>query len=239
MQARGEAFAPAAAPPSALSGSAPGPPPLDPASYRPHTLASDLDRNGRLPFATCLDIGLGLANALDHLHRAGLVHRDIKPANIVFVNGLPKLADIGSVTGAGAGTIVGTEGYMPPEGHGTAAADVFSLGRVLYEMATGRDRTDFPQLPVGFEDLDEHDRLLELNAVVLKAGAHVLAERYPSAAALHEALVKVQAGGSVRREERLKRALRWARVAIAALALLGLALWLTMRIKAERKVRAR
>ena len=82
------------------------------------------------------------------MHRHGLVHRDIKPSNIIFVNGIPKLADIGLVARAEATlSLVGTEGYLPPEGPGTAQADIFSLGKVLYEMATGRDRQEFPELP--------------------------------------------------------------------------------------------
>lgn len=215
-----------------------GPPEFDPAGYRPHTLASDLRRQGRLPFAACLDIGLALSTALDHLHRAGLVHRDIKPTNIVFVNGLPKLADIGLVTAAGAATRLGTEGYIPPEGTGTPAADVFSLGRVLYECTTGRDATEFPELPVGFEDFADHDRLLELNAAIVRAGSCDLAERYPSADALHAALVAVQAGRSLERQRRLERALNVARFAVVIVALVGLGAWATVRIRANQRIEA-
>ncbi len=66
-----------------------------PSSYVPRTLRFDLLHRGRLPFRECLSIGLNLATALEHLHQHGLVHRDIKPSNIIFVNGVPKLADIG------------------------------------------------------------------------------------------------------------------------------------------------
>src|SRR3989441_10566191 len=87
--------------------------------YSPHTLRSDLE-HGRLPSARVLELGLALTEALDHLHKHGLVHRDIKPSNIIFVGGRPKLADIGLVTDAGdARSIVGTEGYLAPEGPGT------------------------------------------------------------------------------------------------------------------------
>src|SRR6266700_2307155 len=68
--------------------------------YTPRTLKVELSRLGRLPFEDCVQIGLALTSALAHLHRHGLVHRDIKPSNIIFVNGAPKLADIGLVTGA-------------------------------------------------------------------------------------------------------------------------------------------
>ena len=84
---------------------------LDPShSYTPHTLRADLG-HGRLPAARVLEIGLALTEALAHLHANGLVHRDVKPSNVIFVNGRPKLADIGLVTDAGdTRSIVGTEG---------------------------------------------------------------------------------------------------------------------------------
>jgi len=88
-------------------------------SFRATLCAVTVSRYGEiLPhFGECLTIGLALATALDHLHRHGLVHRDIKPSNIVFVSGIPKLADIGLVTHVEATlSLVGTEGYLPPEG---------------------------------------------------------------------------------------------------------------------------
>jgi CHASE2 domain-containing sensor protein len=68
-----------------------------PTTYKPRDLASVLSRAPahRLPVLECVEIGLGLAEALDFLHRQELTHRDIKPQNIIFVNGRPKLADVG------------------------------------------------------------------------------------------------------------------------------------------------
>src|SRR5437667_2921519 len=121
--------------------------------YSPRTLRHDLQRDGRLPAARVLEIALPLSEALAHLHNSGLVHRDIKPSNIIFVNGRPKLADIGLVTDAGdARSIVGTEGYLAPEGPGTVQADIYSLGKVLYEISTGRDRRHCPDLPLDLQD---------------------------------------------------------------------------------------
>jgi serine/threonine protein kinase len=95
-------------------------------------LRRELEQRGRLPFNECLEIALALATALEHLHRNGLVHRDIKPSNIIFVNGSPKLADIGLVAPADATlSCVGTEGFLPPEGPGSPQADIYSLGKVL------------------------------------------------------------------------------------------------------------
>ena len=106
-------------------------------------------------WSECLAIGLSLTRALGVLHRHGLVHRDIKPANIIFVGGVPKIADIGLVAASGQASFVGTEGYVPPEGPGTVQADLFSLGKVLYEMSMGSDRLDFPALDSDFTALPE------------------------------------------------------------------------------------
>lgn len=53
--------------------------------------------NKPLPLDYCLEVGAQLAHALLYLHSKNLTHRDIKPANVIFVNGRPKLADIGLV----------------------------------------------------------------------------------------------------------------------------------------------
>jgi WD40 repeat protein len=214
-------------------GSVTAPPPipdLDPNTYVPLTLRQRLDRQGRLPSRDCLETSLALALALAGLHKHGLVHRDIKPSNIVFVNGIPKLADIGLVAVAGARTFVGTDGYLPPEGPGTVAADVFGLGRVMYEMMTGLDRSEFPKLPTGFDGFEDHDGLVELNKVILRAAAEDLGSRYQTAEELHEDLVLVQARKRVldlraiaRRTKALKVAawsLGAATVALGVLALL-------------------
>ena len=117
-------------------------------SYTPRTLRHELQSRKRLPVDECVQIGLALATALDHLHGHGLIHRDIKPSNVIFVNGVPKLADIGLVARIDATmSFVGTEGYIPPEGPGTPQADLYSLGKVLYEISTGLDRRCFADSP--------------------------------------------------------------------------------------------
>ncbi len=198
-----------------------------PAAYIPHTLAFDLKARGRLPVAEVLRLGVQLADALGHLHRHGLVHRDVKPSNVVFIRGQAKLADIGLVVGKDATrSFVGTEGFVPPEGHGTERADLFSLGRLLYEAATGKDRCDFPELP---PDLDrwprqEREALLELNAVLLRACAVEASQRHTNAAELAADLNLILGGRSVRRAYGIERRLRHARrVSAVALGVLGLA----------------
>ncbi len=155
-------------------------------SYRPKTLAGAK----RLPVAECQKLGLSLSAALEQLHRRGLVHRDIKPSNIIFVKGVPKLADIGLVCEAGHSTFVGTDGYIPPEGPGTAQADLYGLGKVLYELATGKDRLEFPDLPT---DLDEE--FLQLNAIIIRACHNNSRQRYKTAADMHADLKRLGKAG--------------------------------------------
>src|SRR2546422_2748112 len=70
---------------------------IDPEHYEPKTLRSELSEQKRLLFEKCVELGISLTQALGHMHKHGLIHRDIKPSNIIFVNGIPKLADIGLV----------------------------------------------------------------------------------------------------------------------------------------------
>lgn len=167
---------------------------IEPETYQPRTLAGEAGKRGRLPLAECLDLGLALAAALGQLHSQGLVHRDVKPSNIIFVNGLPKLADIGLVTQIGSkATLVGTEGYLAPEGPGSAGADLYSLGRVLYEISLGQSQEQFPELPTRLRDLPDAAGLMSLNAVVLKACDPQPGKRFRSAAELRTALTELRA----------------------------------------------
>jgi serine/threonine protein kinase len=175
--------------------------------YSPHTLRAEL-AHGRLSAARTLEIAQALTEALSHLHRHGLVHRDVKPSNVIFVNGRPKLADIGLVTDASDQcSIVGTEGYLPPEGTGTPQADLFALGKVLYEISTGMDRRRFPELPEDLREWPERKAVVEFNEIVLKACAKDLAQRYQSAEEMHGELALLQSGKSVKRRRALGQ--RW------------------------------
>jgi len=111
-----------------------------------------------LPLATLVDIARQTAQALATAHAAGIVHRDVKPENVmVRRDGYVKVLDFGLARIASAdsadartttnldttpGTVLGTVAYMSPEQAqaetATPASDVFALGIVFYEMATGR-----------------------------------------------------------------------------------------------------
>ena len=123
------------------------------------TLAARI--NGRpLDPAEIVDIGIQIADALDEAHAAGITHRDIKPGNIMLTPrrqvkmldfGLAKVtrpegqamgSDVSTMSKTEAGVVLGTMPYMSPEQvlgrEVDARSDIFSLGVVLYEMATGR-----------------------------------------------------------------------------------------------------
>jgi CHASE2 domain-containing sensor protein len=172
----------------------------EPSTYKPRDLVSERARSNRrrLPVRECVRIGLALSDALDFLHRQGLTHRDIKPQNIIFVNGQPKLADLGLITDIRPPdqerTLVGTPGYMPPppERPGTPQADIYALGMVLYVLSTGRSTAYFPEIATTLVEGGDPADFFPLNTVVLKACQPDPAQRYASAAEMHLALEKAR-----------------------------------------------
>lgn len=168
-----------------------------PVEYIPRTLRSDLKKadGEAIDIDQCLQLGVEMSEALEYLHEKGLAHRDVKPANIVFYEGRPKLADIGLVAMPGQRTFVGTEGFVPPEGPGTRKADVYSIGKVLYEMATGQDRLDFPNLPDYHAPPEKARQWHLLNSVICDVCDPRLSHRgITTAAELSSALKRIQGG---------------------------------------------
>lgn len=173
---------------------------INPIEYEARTLRADGTAGVRLETALCIDVGVRLSEALNHLHERDLAHRDVKPSNVIFVNGKAKLADIGLVAARGQRTFVGTEGFVPPEGPGSAQADVYSLGKVLYEIATGKDRLDFPELPDELPTGLERKRWLELNKIICDVCEPRISKRRISTAGdLTSALQQLQRGKRRRR----------------------------------------
>ena len=151
---------------------------------------------GPLPPAEAVALLGQVAEALDAAHAAGIVHRDVKPHNVLLEGDRAYLTDFGLAKALGDSgvlsgvSIAGTAEYMSPEqwrGREVGpAADVYSLGCVLYEAVTGiapfarRAGDAEPEMPRG------------LDAVVERAVAKDPAERYRSAGAMIEAARQVQ-----------------------------------------------
>ena len=108
------------------------------------SLAARLRAEGRVPWREAVAIAAAIAEGLDAAHAVGVVHRDVKPDNVLLEDGgRVVLTDFGiaAARASAGGAVAGTPAYMAPEQAAgeppTAAADVYSVGVVLYEMLTG------------------------------------------------------------------------------------------------------
>ncbi|MEU0160923.1 serine/threonine-protein kinase [Streptomyces sp. NPDC006261] len=120
-------------------------------SGRPGAPLADSGAYGPLPLRSVQLLGSGLAHALQHIHRAGLIHRDLKPSNVLLTIDGPRVIDFGIARALESladgdltrtGAMIGSPGFMAPEQvrgeRVTTACDVFCLGSVLAYAATGR-----------------------------------------------------------------------------------------------------
>ncbi|MGE0068314.1 MAG: protein kinase [Solirubrobacterales bacterium] len=157
-----------------------------------------IDREGPLEPARAVALLGQVAEALDAAHAAGIVHRDVKPHNVLVDGERAYLSDFGLAKALGdsgvasGASVVGTAEYMSPEqwrgGDVGPAADVYSLGCVLYEALTGippfarKEADTEPEIPEGLEE------------VIARGVAKDPDDRYPSAGALLAAARERQSG---------------------------------------------
>ena len=200
--------------------------------------AISTERSTKSPayFRSIAEIGVQVAEALDHAHEHGVVHRDVKPSNVILDNsGKPWVTDFGlarietDATLTVTGDLLGTVRYMSPEqalakrivvDHRT---DVYSLGATLYELLTlqpvfsGQDRQELLR-QIAFEEPKAPRRLNkaipeELEIIVLKAMAKNPAERYDTAQELADDLRRFLEDRPIRarRPTLVQRAAKWSR----------------------------
>jgi len=178
------------------------------------SLKDVLDRGERISLGTAVQIVLQTADALGFAHRQGVVHRDIKPGNLMLTKqGLVKITDFGiaridQMSRTRTGVVIGSPRYMSPEQvsgkKADGRSDVFSLGIVLYELATGvapfdaarpEDFLTLMQNIVAKEPEPASRRNPEvpaaLDAVIDRALRKNPAERYATADRLAEDLRKI------------------------------------------------
>lgn len=184
--------------------------------YMPAGSVEELLAQGRIPRPRVVSIVEQVASALDYAHQKGILHRDLKPSNILLDDGGGVfITDFGiaRILGEGSGTIttqgvVGTPSYMSPEQARAepldGRSDVYSLGVMLFELATGRRpfESDTPYsiaimhvtMPPPAPRQFEPEISPALEKVIMRALRKKREERYGSAGELAEAL-RLSLGG--------------------------------------------
>src|SRR5579862_372114 len=169
------------------------------------TLEDDLRKNGgKLPPESVIAIAVQVLDTLEYLHNLTppVIYRDLKPSNVMISpGGQAKLIDFGiarhfqPLTNA---TMIGTQGYAPPEqyrGKVETRSDLYALGATMHQALSGRDPAaeapfSFPSLRKLCPDLDP-----ALAAVVDQALAYDVVNRMPSAAEFRRRLEEIRLGG--------------------------------------------
>jgi len=168
-----------------------------------------IEEKGHLSTEEVLKISSQIASALQAAHKAHIIHRDIKPQNITLDEnlnakvtdfGIAKITNVSSATITNFGSTVGSVHYFSPEhakgGYTDEKSDIYSLGVVMYEMATGKLPFD-GDTPVSIAIKHIQEEVVEprkinsaipdyLNDIILKAMAKNTAIRYQSASAILE-----------------------------------------------------
>lgn len=172
-------------------------------------LESAIDSSaGPLPEETLIDWSLQILDVLAYLHEhqpEPIVFRDLKPSNIMLrPDGSVVLIDFGiarTFQPMQRGTMIGTEGYAPPEQYRGVAeprGDIYALGATLHHLATGSDPRN--ETPFTFDQRQPRvlnpDLTEGFEAIINRALAYAAADRFPSAAAMAQALQSLSAGQS-------------------------------------------
>jgi serine/threonine protein kinase/WD40 repeat protein len=225
--------------------------------YLPGGSLEQMFRHGALPPRQCARLLAPLAQAVHTAHLAGIVHRDLKPANVLLAaDGTAKISDFGVAKlleepeRTQTGQIIGTPAYMSPEqakGESKSvgpAADVYSLGAILYEALTGRPLFEGDRALVILDKILSDDptpprRLVraipaDLETVCLKALRKDPRDRYASAQEFADELDRFLHDEPVRARplSRLEKVYYWCRrkptLAGLSLAITGLMLMVVL-----------
>lgn len=168
------------------------------------TLKDYIDEHGAMPSDLVLKISAQIASALETAHKAHIIHRDIKPQNIVLNKnmvakvtdfGIAKITNVPSATITSFGSTMGSVHYFSPEhakgGYTDEKSDIYSLGVVMYEMATGKLPFDADSpVSVALKQIQEEpvppidvnpNVSPALNQIILKALQKSTALRYQNA----------------------------------------------------------
>ena len=191
------------------------------------TLKDYIEKKGALSNEEIYKISIQIASALEAAHKQHIIHRDIKPQNIVLSSGLvAKVTDFGiakassSATITNLGTTMGSVHYFSPEhakgGFTDEKSDIYSLGVVMYEMATGRVPFDsdspvsvalkhIQEMPV--EPKEINPKISDaLNAIIMKAMAKNSSNRFLSATEMLEVLNEAAGKKEVKKVESMVEA---------------------------------
>ncbi len=226
---------------------------------------------GPVEISSLLKWSVEITDALAAAHGRGIVHRDIKPGNVIIRSrGDAKVLDFGlaklrssdmegsetvSFDGTATGSVMGTVAYMSPEqARGEALdgrSDLFSLGVVLYEMASGKRAFDGPTSAVIFKSIltasptpisrIRSDVPPELERIIAKALQKDRQARYQNASEMNADLKSLQRGlesrtlepMAVSRAARRKRSALWISAALPLVILLGALWWFLKTPKAQ------
>ena len=179
------------------------------------SLKDYVEKKGKLSIDETINLSIQIASALEAAHKSKIVHRDIKPQNIVLTRnmtqakvtdfGIAKMSSAATITTLGSSTI-GSVHYFSPEhakgGYTDEKSDIYSLGIVMYEMATGQlpFNADSP-VSVALKQIQEEPKAPKevnseipdsLNDIILKAMAKNTTDRYQSATELLDDLMNAK-----------------------------------------------